>query len=143
MSELCNIPEIERSEVNAYDFLINNSIENVEKTIKLSERFPFDFKIKAISCDEVARIRSASMQISSDGKTKFDYNKMVSLTIVECTVYPNFGDAEFLKKLKAVNGREAINKVLLPGEKDRLYNAINELCGYRDLNVEIDTVKKP
>lgn len=127
--------------MNVYDFLSSNSVSEQTKTFKLSDRIPFNFTIKAIHCDELARLRNSAIRII-EGVAQVDVDKMQSLICVACTTFPNFNNEEFIKKMKAKTGREALNKSLLPGEKDRLYNEIQKLCGYKQMNVEIEEAKK-
>ena len=92
----------------------------------------FAVKVRAINGNRYTEIQKSVLNIGSKGKSDFDIAKAKTLTVLEGIVEPDMRDKELLKQFKAVTPKEAINKIFLPGEIDRIYKKITELCGYDD-----------
>lgn len=92
----------------------------------------FAVKVRAINGNRYTEIQKSVLNIGSKGKSDFDIAKAKTLTVLEGLVEPDMRDKELLKQFKAVTPKEAINKIFLPGEIDRIYKKITELCGYDD-----------
>ena len=126
------------------DFLVENPIDSITETFRLTDRIPFEFTIRPFTSDEIEDIRKkARMKINAKTReVDIDLKKLKELVCVECTVEPVFNDAEACKKVGCSNGREFLKKVLAGGEIETLYQHICELSGYgRDINEEIEKAK--
>lgn len=130
--------------MNIYDLLLENPIQGIEEEVKIGTRKGQDIicKIKPISNERLNEIRKMCTRLDKK-KTVVDIYKFQSSLCVECTLEPNFSNADFIQKLGVATGIDALNKVLLPGEKEELYQRIQALCGYDiDMNEVIEEAKK-
>jgi Phage XkdN-like protein. len=126
------------------DFLIENPVDGLTETFRLTDRIPYDFTIRPFTSDEIEEFRKrAKMKLNVKTKqVDVDFKKLKEIICVECTIEPCFNDAETLKKVGCTNGREFLNKVLAGGEIDTLYEHIGVLSGYgRDINEEVEEAK--
>ena len=69
---------------------------------------------------------------------EFDARGFMYYIIKECTVVPNFKDANEISKAKVVSPGQMIDVYLNPGEIDRLSTKIIECSGFGKL-VEVET----
>jgi len=111
------------------DFLISNPV-NLEDEVKISDRIPFNFKIHAMSNELYSELQKRHTKMFRKGKMSFDSAGFNIEMILKCCDYPNFKDAEFVKKVGVVSPAEAVKKVLLPGEIVNLAGFIQELSGF-------------
>ncbi|RXM75127.1 XkdN-like protein [Clostridium tetani] len=88
------------------------------------------FLCKAVIPEKMAKIQDNLIEISKKGNiqgTNMGKNKV--LTVMEgCS--DTFRNKDLLEHFNAPTPKELINKLLLAGEIDELYNTINELNGY-------------
>lgn len=111
------------------DFLVSNPV-NLEDEVKISDRIPFNFKIHAMSNELYQELQKKYTKTYRKGKMSFDGQGFNTDMIIECCDYPNFKDAEFVKKVGVLTPADAIKKVLLPGEIVNLAGFIQELSGF-------------
>ena len=109
---------------------------NTEETTKVvvSKRYKeIPFEIRPLKNDEYF-----------NGKTKFskggnfDAKGFMYHIIKECTVVPNFKDANEISKAKVVTPEQMIDVYLNPGEIDRLSTKIIEFSGFGKIE-EVET----
>lgn len=99
------------------------------------------FLCKAVSPEKMAKIQDNLIEISKKGNiqgTNMGKNKV--LTVMEgCS--DTFRNKDLLEHFNAPTPKELINKLLLAGEIDELYNTINELNGYEQDEEEEEEIK--
>lgn len=123
------------------DFLLNNEVGSLTKDVYISTRIKFPFKIKAMTNDEMDKIKRKLAGFKGNNEALLE--KYYDEIIVNQTVEPAFNAKEFIDKLQVVNGVEAMHKVLLSGEIVELRNQILEFSGFNiDINRLIQEAKK-
>lgn len=124
------------------DFLLEASVEECTKDIPVSERLKGNtFKIRAMSNEQYKRFQKLCIS-QRNGKRHFDDGRMKEMMVVECVVEPNFNEAAWIKKAGCVTPEQLVNKILLPGEIERIVNEISVLSGFgHDLEQAIDEAK--
>lgn len=84
---------------------------------------PVVFELQNLSFNQISKIR---------GSTTDNFSAhMVAAGVVS----PDFTSKTLLAKFSAVTASEAVCAMLLPGEIDDLYRAIDTLSGYRKVNI--------
>lgn len=127
--------------ISLEDFLLNNPI-NLEDEVKISDRIPFSFKIKAMDNELYGQLQKKHTKMYRKGKMTFDSAGFNIGLILECCVTPNFKSADFVKKAGVLTPEDAVRKVLLPGEIINLAGYIQELSGFdKDTEELKDEVK--
>ena len=91
----------------------------------------FAVKVRAINGTRFTEIQQNTLNIKK-GKNDFDVTKAKTLTVLEGLVEPDLRDKELLKQFSSVTPKEALNKIFLSGEIDKIYKKITELCGYEE-----------
>jgi hypothetical protein len=123
-------------------FLAENNITEITKEINVSKRMPEKFKIKTMVQSKFNELQKKCTSKTTKEGTSFDGGKFNVLAILECCIYPNFNNADFVNSMKAVTPYEAVCKCLLPGEISELSAKIQELSGFNtDINEEIEEAK--
>lgn len=99
------------------------------------------FLCKAVNPEKQAKIQENIFEISKKGKFKGTNLGMTKiLTLIEgCSDV--FRNKDLLEHFNAPTPKELINKLLLAGEIDELYNIINELNGYEQDEEEEEEIK--
>ena len=116
-------------------------LENQDMSSIRSEVYPSDrftkackpFTVRAMTSDEWETWQKKANKITyRKGKPTNDYNsKMFNSTcIVECTIEPNFKNAEFVRQAGVTTPEQLIDKLLLPGEQLTLFQEIWALSGF-------------
>lgn len=130
------------------EFLNANAVEGLTKEIAVSERIKdengelYKFKIKTMTQKELDNLRAKSTTYGKGNKKIWDNAKFNSAVVINNTIYPNFKDAENLKKLGAVTPEDYLDKVLLAGEINRLSIEIMSFSGFnQDINELIEQAK--
>lgn len=130
------------------DFLNANPINDLTDEVVVSDRFKdkegnlLKFKIKAMTNAENSSYRQQAMRINAKKQdVQFDSAKYASQIVINHTLDPNFKDAESIQKLGCATPEQYLNKVLLPGEIDRLAQAIQELSGFKDMDDLVEEAK--
>lgn len=134
--------------MNLQDFLLANPVDNLTAEVPVSPRFKDEkgnqllFTIKGMAPDEFEAIRKKATRIKKGKQVEFD-NQMFNLSIaINQTVFPDFRNAEAIKKLGVSTPEEYIQKVLLAGELTTLVQNINELSGFDvGMNELVEEVK--
>lgn len=124
------------------EFLLEASIEESTKDIYVSERLKdFTFKIKPMNNEQYKRFQRLSLT-QSKGQRYFNEMKMKELMTVECVVEPNFNDASWIQKAGCATPEQLLNKVIQPGELERIVDEISKFSGFnKDLEEAIEEAK--
>ncbi|MGL5243684.1 MAG: phage tail assembly chaperone [Sarcina sp.] len=95
----------------------------------------FVFTCKAVNSEKVAEIQENILSLSKKGGVKGTNLGLIKTLIVleGCDIFKN---KDLMEHFKAPTPKELLNKLLLAGEIDELYNTINELNGYDDEDEE-------
>lgn len=121
------------------EFLLGRDIKKAEEVTIIEGQEPF--KIKPMSNRELEDINEQCSKIVN-GKMKFNVRKQSLLFIVNNCVYPNFREAELLKKLQTNDPMEAVEILLKAGEIATLTNKISQISGFdTDINKKIELAK--
>lgn len=142
---------------NLYSFLNPVSFKE-EKEIVISERFvqrddkgeiikgkdgnPLiqKFKVRSLTQDENEAIVNEcrrSVKVNGVVQSMIDTGALGRHTVVEGTVEPNFRDTKLCEAFGTLDPYQVPAKMLLPGEYQKLLNAIQELSGF-----DIDVVEE-
>ena len=120
-------------------FLCENPVSEMTEEVVLSARLAgHPFRIRALTGEEYGDFQNRALKIGRDRSVKFDSRKFNELLCVECTLDPDFRDADSISKLKCKTPEEFLNKVLLPGEIAELASQIAKLSGF---NQSLDDLK--
>lgn len=124
------------------EFLALPDVNQIVEEVFVSERLG-KFKIRAMTQEEFREYqRKAQGKIGKKG-IDFDISKFNLAMVAGQTVYPNFNDAELLKKAGCPNMPEMlITKKLLAGEIVELASKIQEISGFdTDIKEDIEEAK--
>lgn len=102
------------------------------KTLKLTckkIKMDLDFPLLAVDAERYGEIQENSFELKKGDLKKINMYAMKTQIIIEgCPEV--FKSKELMGHFNAPSPRELIRKILLSGEVDDLYNAVNELSGY-------------
>ena len=116
---------------------------NKEVTLKLGKLGGAEvtFTCKAVSPEKIAKIQDKLIDFSKKGNVQgTNLGETKLLTVMEgCSDV--FRNKDLLEHFNAPTPKELINKLLLAGEIDELYNTINELNGYEKDEDEEEEIK--
>jgi len=101
---------------------------------------PIEFPCKAVDAEKYAEIQEGALEIRKGDVKKINMYSMKTLIIIEgCPEV--FKSKEVMEHFGAPSPKDLIKKLLLSGEIDDLYNAINELSGYEKDEEDEETIK--
>ena len=128
-------------ENNLEAFLALPDVDNIVEEVFVSKRLG-KFKVKAMSAEEHGTYMKRSRgKVNKDGMD-FDSSKFNLLICAGQTVYPDFSNAELLKKAGCATATELIQKKLLAGEIAELSNQICKISGFdSDINEDVEEAK--
>lgn len=123
------------------DFLSLPDVDSIEDEVFVSKRLG-KFKVRAMSQDDFKEYqRKCRSKINKDG-IDFDVGKFNLLMVVGQTIYPDFTNAELLKKANCATPEMFVTKKLLSGEIAELAKQIQKLSGFdNDPNEDIQEAK--
>lgn len=133
------------SEQVILDLLLNLDEEKIKnrpskkvKIARLSEVSGSEviFTCQAVSAERMKNIEENAIKYNTSGQPDIDVNEVQLFTVLEGVKDPDLKNKELREKFGALNPKELVMKLLLPGEITRLYNVISELSGYGDNAVE-------
>ncbi|MBC3516375.1 hypothetical protein H8K20_08195 [Neobittarella massiliensis] len=122
-------------------FLLSGEFEDQQQEIevRLSDRFKFPFKVRALTQEENKTIRKSCQRTTIDKKTRqkvteTDTDLYTDRLMVASTVDPNFKSAELQERFGVRDGKaESLLGVMLrSGEYTALMDAVMEVNGYKD-----------
>ena len=112
------------------NFLIENPTDNLSDEVIISSRLSkFPFKIKAMSGPQYHEYQRAVTKVGRKRNVEFNNRLYHELIVLNHTVYPNFRDAESIKKAGCSTPEQFLYRSLLAGEISELANKILELSG--------------
>lgn len=108
--------------------------------IKRGGKVLFEFTISGLSEDEWQNCRRRSLKNRGKKNEELDGAKFLAEAIFQATQEKNlWNQREAFLKLNVTNGADVVNAVLLPAEKTRLAEIIEDLSGFNDEdNVQLD-----
>lgn len=98
-------------------------------------RLRANFTVRAPKVDEFKEIRSRCFYEVGKGKKRqrfFDSDKFAKLLVFTFTVNPDFTNPKLAAKYGGLAPEDVVTKALLPGEIEKLGDAILELGGWGD-----------
>lgn len=117
-------------------FLDLPDVSDIVEEVYVSERLG-KFKVKAMTANEYGAYQKRAMGKVTKNGTDFDGGKFNLLIAAGQTVYPDFSNAELLKKANCSTATEFISRKLKAGEIAELANKISEISGF-DSNINDD-----
>lgn len=131
------------AELSALELLLGATpVSEITEQVPI-KRLGTEFKIKALTGDDIAKVREQATYPEGTGanrKLVVKEDEVGPLLIAKATVEPNFGDASLLKVYNATDAANCIQKALLAGEVALLQKSILELAGFGNV-AEIEEVK--
>lgn len=122
-------------------FLNLQDVNEIEEEVFVSERLG-KFKVKAMTSDEYADYQKRCKGKMVKGQVDFDASKFNLLLVAGQTIYPDFSNAEFLKKAGCTTATEFIKRKLLPGEIAELGEQICIISGFDSgINEDVEEAK--
>lgn len=123
------------------DFLALPDVEDIEEEIFVSKRLG-KFKVKAMTAEEHGEyLKRARVKVNKQG-VNLDNGKFNLLIVAGQTVYPDFKNAELLKKAGCATAVDFLKKKLLAGEIAEAAEQIIKISGFdNDINDDIDEAK--
>lgn len=129
-------------------FLNENLVSDITDEVAISKRFKdkegnlLKFKIRAQTTEEFADAQKYATGNYKRGKElTVDTTKLMSRTVIDCTVEPSFRDADSIKKTGCMSAEQYLNKVLTAGEIANLYNEISKISGFESMQDLVDEAK--
>ena len=127
---------------------LNSTNAGLKEKVAVSERLKIEkgeyflFEIKAAEQKQFEELQKKNTIYGKKGKVTFNNVSFQNELIIENTIYPNFKDAESIKKLNCSSPEEYVEKVLLPGEISRLADCILKLSGFdNDFEDRLESAK--
>lgn len=130
----------------------NDEQEPTTINIKRNGAVALSFRIRPLTDDEIQKCRKSSTIYEQRNKRApkyaagIDDSKNSAMIIYEATVDEDkkriWGNKEFKQALGLMQNWECVNKILKPGEKSYVVDAILELSGYTNDGVSIEEYDK-
>ena len=130
------------TELSALELLLGTQ-PGVEITDTVTLKRLGKFTIKALTGDDLSKIREQATYPSGTGKSRklvVNEDEVGQLLVAKATVEPDFSDAALLKHYGAANASNCVQKALLAGEIATIQQAVLELSGFNDAD-EVEEVK--
>jgi hypothetical protein len=122
-------------------FLTLPDVSEITEEVFVSERLG-KFKVRAMTAEEHGNYQKRAMGKILRGGADFDSGKFNLLVVAGQTVYPDFSNAELLKKAGCATATEFITRKLKAGEIAELSSKICELSGFEsDINEDTEEAK--
>ena len=139
--------ELEAAETNITEALLNAAAykankEQREIVIKRNGKFLFSFHITGIDEDVWRKCRRQNLMNRGKPNEELNGGRFLSQAIYEATVDEDkaiWNNHAVWEQLGAVTGADVVNAILLPGEKTRIAEELEDLSGY---NVDTDELIK-
>lgn len=124
---------------NALDALLGaKPVSEITTTVAM-ERLGTEFKVKALSMDDITALREEATNYTGQGKNlvaNINEEALGLLMIVAATIEPNFKDKAILTHFDAKTASQAVKKALLPGEFNELSMAVTQVSGLNPASAE-------
>lgn len=135
----------------SFEFFMKNRAKNmVTSEVVVSDRFIDDdgknipFTIKGITAGDDQIIRNECFKtkiLDGETKTEFDNQKYQAMLCAACVVYPDLANKELQDSYGAMNKIELLRAMLLPGEFDKLFGKVTEVCGFKKIDKLVEEAK--
>lgn len=115
---------------NALEALLGADIE-IEETVYI-KRLKADFTIKALTGDEVNKLKEECTYIKGKGanrRQEVNEEEFGQKLIVSACIVPDFSNADLLKRYGAHDAADCVQKALLFGEIATLSHAVLDVSG--------------
>lgn len=116
-----------------FELMAEKNIDETKEIIVSNRYKEIPFKIRAMKNDEYF---TGKTRFTKGGE--FDAKGFMYAIIKQCTVEPNFKDAQAIAEAKVVTPEQLIDVYLNAGEIDRLSTKIVEFSGFGKLD-EVET----
>ena len=129
------------------DFLMNEYDAAPVQTEVNIKGFPFPFIVRSINQEQNKIIEASCRKVSFNKKThqkevETDQALYSTRLIAECTVEPNFKDAELQKRFGVIGAEALIEKIFVSGGYADLLRAVSEINGFgTDINDLVEQAK--
>ena len=135
--------ELAAAEGNIIDSLLEaaaykSNMEQRKVTISRNGKKLFSFRITGLDEDTWRKCRRNNLRNKGKRNEELDGGRFLSSAIYEATVDEDkaiWNNHTVWEKLGAVTGADVVHAILLPGEKAKISEILEELSGYND---EID-----
>lgn len=131
------------AELSALDALLGaKPVAELNTDVKI-ERLGVSFKVKALSGEDVTRLREECTRYEIQGKNRksfVDNDALTTAMVVEATLEPDFSDAKLLKHYGVDTASDCVNKALTFGELTKLNEAILTISGLNE-DDDIEEIK--
>ena len=133
--------------MSALAAFLKPTVTTLEKEVVISDRFigedkkPVPFKIKALTQEENEKLlKKARRQIKVNGQMQETHDNVAysRSLVLAATLSPDFTDAELCKAYDVVDPHLLPGKMLFTGEYAALVQAIQELSGFKDEDLEAE-----
>lgn len=122
-------------------FLQLPDVSDIVEEVFVSERLG-KFKVKAMTAEEHGSYQKRAQGKFGKGGVEFDSGKFNLLIAAGQTVYPDFSNADLLKKAGCATAVDFIKRKLKAGEIAELSEKICEISGFEtDINKEVEEAK--
>lgn len=123
------------------DFLNLPDVDTIEEEVFVSQRLG-KFKVRAMTAEEHGEYTRRSRTKLDKKGMDFDTAKFNLLVAAGQTVYPNFANADLLKKAGCSTAMEFMKRKLKAGEIAELSQQICRISGFdSDINDDIEEAK--
>lgn len=122
-------------------FLNLPDVDNIEEEVFVSPRLG-KFKVKAMTADMHGEYMKRSRGKLDKKGVDFDSAKFNLFVVAGQTIYPNFANAELLKKSGCATAIDFIKRKLKAGEIAELAEQICKISGFNsDINEDVEDAK--
>lgn len=132
------------AELSALDALLGaKPVAELTTNVRL-ERLGVEFTVKALSGEDIAKLREECTRYEIKGKERkafIDDSELGLAMIVSATVNPNFKDKKLIEHYGAKTATQCVNKALTAGEITKLSDAVMTVSGLKDDAEEVEEVK--
>jgi len=122
-------------------FLELPDVIDITEEVFVSERLG-KFKVRAMTAEDHNSYQKRAMGKVGKNGVDFDTGKFNLLVVSGQTVYPDFSNAELLKKANCATATDFIKRKLKAGEIAELAERICEISGFdADINKDVEDAK--
>lgn len=123
------------------DFLELRDVSDIQETIKeVVDGKELDFIVRPITEQEHNDFQKRATVVNKN-QVSFNKGRYNELVLSSCIVEPNFGDAEFLAKMKCQTKGEFFNRKFPAGIVEDIAVKIQKLSGFETFEMEIESAK--
>ena len=91
-----------------------------------------EYEVRALNPDEYADVTAKVIKYGKKGLENVQIQEGKKFAVLKATVDPSFKNSDLMKHYGAATPKMLLEKMLLPGEIDALYEKIMELSGFDD-----------